>query len=118
MAQFAENTRKWLESIIRQRKMLIRAGKSHKSADSLLALDKIDRLLKTYSYAEDRNMAVFIHQNYGNISTILPGKGSSCYIKKQCELKDIQLHATLIISEGIEFKQLSKPKTLSYELEF
>ncbi len=111
MPQFSTETRQWLEHAIRQRKLLMRINKSHKpAADMLTALDSLERMLKTYSYSEDLHMARFVHMNYANISAILPGAGSTCSIKRHCELNDIHLKAIMIIAEKIEFRQLQTKK--------
>jgi hypothetical protein len=111
MAKFSSDTRRWLEAVIRQRKLLIRLNKSQKpAADVLTALDQLDRMLKTYPYSQDLHMARFVHQNYSNISVVLPGAGSSCSNKRHSEFREIHLKAIQIIADQIEFKQLPTKK--------
>ena len=107
MALFATQTRKWLVSVIRQRKFLIRINKSHKPAAELnTAIETLERQLNAYRYENDLYMARFICQQLGNIETILPGSGSAACRKRQLEFNTIHYQSTLIISGSISFKQL------------
>lgn len=123
MGQFGINTRKWLESAIKQRKLLLRLNKSHKSQLEVeLAIKYLDELLGMYSYENDIYMARFIRQNIGWIESILPGSGSTGYHKKMTELKEIDKRSILLIEEHetqiMTRKQTTNPKTRQYEMEF
>jgi hypothetical protein len=99
MARFAVDTRRWLEAAIKQRRLLIRLGKSHKPAADL---HTVENLLNTYSYSNDLYMARFICQYKCEIENILPGAGSSSCRKRQMEFNDICYAAVMIISGNLE----------------
>lgn len=97
MAQFADETRTWLLTVIRQRKRLMIQNKSHKpEANVRMALDILDLMLKTYRYENDLHMARFVRQQLGNIAMILPGAGSTLRHKREREFTDIKKRALLI----------------------
>lgn len=102
MAQFASDTRRWLEAVIKQRKLLLKINKSHKPEhEVMMAIHNLETLLSTYSYSNDLYMARFICQNVDNIETLLPGSGSAACRKKQLEFNLIRYNATLIVgSQG------------------
>src|ERR1035437_6989745 len=120
MGQFGIETRKWLESAIKQRKYLLKNNKSHKSELEVeIAIKILDELLSMYSYKNDVYMARFIRQNLVWIENILPGSGATGYQKKLAELKEINKQAILLI-EGHEAqilirKQVTNPNTKQYE---
>ena len=123
MGQFGIETRKWLESAIKQRKYLLKNNKSHKSELEVeIAIKILDELLSMYSYKNDVYMARFIRQNLVWIENILPGSGATGYQKKLAELKEINKQAILLI-EGHEAqilirKQVTNPNTKQYEMVF
>jgi hypothetical protein len=112
MRQFASETRMWLESVIRQREMLMIINKSHKpQSDVQMALYRLVLHLNANPYALDLHMARFVRQFGNDIDTILPGKGSSCHESKQREWERIRKSALLI--------EESKPiKNTAYEIQF
>jgi hypothetical protein len=123
MGYFGIETRKWLESAIKQRKFLLKLNKSHKSQLEVeIAIKILDDLLNTYSYENDVYMARFIRLNIGWIENILPGSGATGYQKKMNELKEINRRAILLIeeyeSQMIFRKQAANSNTKQYEMEF
>lgn len=115
MGQFGIDTRRWLESAIKQRKLLLRVNKSHKlQAHVETALHTLLGQLECYTYARDEYMARFITQNIDRILTILPGKGSTCHQKRMNELADIYKKANRILAE----EPMQMIKTCQYEMEF
>jgi hypothetical protein len=101
MGQFGTETRKWLESAIKQRKLLLKLNKSHKSQLEVeLALQILDGLLGAYSYKNDVYMARFIRQNVGWIENILPGSGATGHQKRMDQLTEINKRAILIIDQS------------------
>ena len=65
--------RKLIESIIRQRQMLIKAGKSKKDqAQMQYAIDHLKALLNAYPYATGQKMAGFIIRNQDEIRSLIP----------------------------------------------
>ena len=107
MGQFGSETRRWLESAIKQRKLLMRLNKSHKpQAEVIKAIDALETQLKAYTYEVDLYMARFIRQHRENIEAILPGAGSACARKRNLEWNGISYQATQIIAGAIKFKQL------------
>jgi hypothetical protein len=130
MGQFGIETRKWLESAIKQRKLLLKLNKSHKPQMEVeVAIEILDGILSTYSYENDIHMARFIRQNIGRIENILPGSGATGYKKKMEQLAEINKRAILIIDQnppmnpprgGIKSAHLieTSTKTNQYEMEF
>jgi hypothetical protein len=113
MARFAVDARRWLEAVIKQRRLLIRLGKSHKPAADM---HTVETMLKAYSYSNDLYMARFICQYKGEIENILPGAGSSCSLKRQLEFNDIHYQAVLIIaSASASVSARRKPELTSSE---
>jgi hypothetical protein len=111
MAQFAIDTRRWLEAAIKQRKLIIRLGKSHKPAADM---HTVETMLKAYSYSNDLYMARFICQYRAEIENIIPGAGSSCSLKKQLEFNDIYYQAVMIIAAA-SLPAHRKPELISSE---
>jgi len=106
MAEFAVKTRKWLLSVIRQRKVLIRLNKSYKpSVETLKAIWRLDLQLGYYTYENDLYMARFIRQYGQFIEAVLPGRGSSCYERRQLEWSDIRKKAALIEAINVETRK-------------
>jgi hypothetical protein len=123
MGQFGIDTRKWLESAIKQRKLLLKLNKSHKSQLEIeLAISILDDLLGTYSYENDVYMARFIRQNIGSIEIILPGSGATGYKKKMEQLSEINKRAILILesypTQDSRLKTKTNLNTAQYEMEF
>jgi hypothetical protein len=117
MGQFGTDTRKWLLSAIKQRKLLLKTNRSHKSELHVeMALDLLDNLLSAYSYENDLFMARFINQHSDDISILLPGKGSTSFEKKHKEFVGIVKQAILI--EDIETSSRVRPKQKITEYEF
>lgn len=107
MAQFATETRLWLEAVIKQRKVLLRMGKSFKpEAEVRESVSVLEQLLGAYRYENDLHMARFIRQNTRHIDNILPGSGSTCARKKNLEFNDINYKAVQIIAGSISFRKL------------
>lgn len=122
MGQFGIETRKWLESAIKQRKMLIRNGYSHKPQHEVnSALSVLGSLLEVYSYREDRDMAKFIRNHIIEIETILPGEGSTNFEKKKRELHVINMKALSVIenTEALRTKLnlIKSTKSKQYEMD-
>lgn len=123
MGQFGTETRKWLESAIKQRKLLLKLNKSHKSQLEVeIAIEILNGLLSSYSYENDIYMARFIRQNIGWIENILPGSGATGHQKRADQLSEINKRAILIIEgaaaqrhNGATVKNLN---TKQYEMEF
>lgn len=106
MAVFGTNTRKWLLSVIRQRKALIRLNRSYKSPDDTIrAIEKLDLQLSCYTYENDLYMARFIRQYGFFIDQILPGHGSSCYERRRLEWSEIRKKAALIEAVNMQSKK-------------
>lgn len=98
MGQYGINTRRWLEITIKQRKLLVNSGRSHKPQNEVIkALRDIELILGTYSFQNDLYMARFIRQHLRDIETIIPGKGSTSREKRERELQEINKAAILII---------------------
>jgi hypothetical protein len=122
MGQFGTDTRRWLLSAIKQRKLLLKLNKSHKSQLEVeISIKILDDLLSTYSYENDIYMARFIRQNIGWIENILPGTGATGHQKRMNELTEINKHAILLLEmlrdQNSEFRDIN-PKTRQYEMEF
>jgi hypothetical protein len=116
MAQFGIETSKWLLSVIKQRKLLLKTNKNHKPQLHVeMALALLERLLNTYSYENDLYMARFINQNAGDISILLPGKGATGYDKKHSELQAIIRTAVAILDKQNPVSY-QKSKAGQYEL--
>jgi hypothetical protein len=119
MGQFGISTRKWLLSAIKQRKLLLKTNRSHKSELHVeIALDLLDNLLSAYSYENDLYMARFINQNSSDIRILLPGKGSSSFEKKQREFTSIIKQSILIADKDKSIKIPKKQNSTEYELSF
>jgi hypothetical protein len=123
MGQFGIETRKWLMSAIKQRKLLLRLNKSYKSKIEVeLAVEILDGILSTYSYENDIHMARFIRQNIGRIENILPGSGATGYKKKMEQLAEINKHAILILeghtTQDARHTEKTNQNTKQYEMEF
>lgn len=104
MGQFGTDTRRWLESAIKQRKLLLKINKSHKSQLEVeLAIKLLDDLLSVYTYENDVYMARFIRQNIGWIENILPGSGATGHQKRMNELAEINKRAILISEQTPPF---------------
>ena len=97
MGQFSDETKHWLHSVIKQRKVLIRLNQSHISqAKAETAIGNLETQLNAYPYDHDVYMARLIRQHVQDIDTILPGSGSTCHEKRQREFADIRKRAILI----------------------
>lgn len=120
MAQFASDTRRWLEAAIKQRKLILRMNKCHKPvAEVLTALELLEKMLNAYFYSNDLFMARFICQYRDQVEIILPGEGSTSCRKKQLEFNDIHYNAVLIINaQGTELRAKGKTKTYVHETFF
>jgi hypothetical protein len=117
MGQFGINTRKWLLSVIKQRKLLLKTHRSHKSELHVeIALELLDDLLSAYSYENDLYMARFINQNASDIGVLLPGKGSTAFEKKHREFDSIRKQAILIADKEPLAVRVSKQRSQQYEL--
>jgi hypothetical protein len=104
MGQFATETRHWLESAIKQRKLLLRINKSHKSQPEIeTAIDTLKRQLDSYPFENDLFIARFFCSNVQSIERILPGFGSSSHEKRMLEfnaLNKLSIEITLNQSAG------------------
>jgi hypothetical protein len=113
MGQFATETRHWLESTIKQRKLLLKINKSHKpQTETETAIDILQRLLSSYSYENDLFMARFFCNNVQSIEKILPGFGSSSHEKRMLEftaLNKRSLEITLSQSANSKALMLTHP---------
>lgn len=98
MAQFSNETRTWLKSLIRQRKQLIRLNKNRKPVYAMeIAIEHLEKMLGAYSYDNDVNMAIFIEQNSAHINSILPGRESSSHESRLREYREISRKAFQIL---------------------
>jgi len=118
MKQFGIETRQWLLSVIKQRKLLLLRKESHKPELHVeIALKMLEDLLSSYSYSNPLYMARFINQYTGDISVLLPGKGSTCYEKRKKEFNEICRKAILIQEEaqgtGLRAQVKKNPSTTS-----
>jgi hypothetical protein len=114
MAEYSDNTRCWLKSVIGQRKMLIRRNASHiDMARALVAINDLEKLLACYSYSNDLFMARFLRQQSQNIEFLLPGKGSSCHERRLTEWNMIKKTAILIAEEQTPKQNIYEPTTES-----
>jgi hypothetical protein len=104
MGQFATETRTWLESTIKQRKLLLRLNKSHKpQAEIETAIDSLKKQLDCYTFESDLFMARFFNNNVQSIEKILPGFGSSSHEKRMLEftaLNKLAIEITLNQTAG------------------
>ena len=97
MGQFGTETRKWLLSAVKQRRLLLKTDRSHKPRVHVeMALDLLDRQLTAYTFENDQHMSKFILRNADDITLLLPGKGSSSYEKKHREFEHIRRQAILL----------------------
>jgi hypothetical protein len=121
MGKFSDKTKKWLRSIIKQRKLLIHRNASHKDqAVAAVAIYSLESLLNCYPYENDVYMARFIRQYSTAIENILPGKGSTCYEKRMKEFSEIKKQALMLeakLSDCIN-KVISNKKIENYEMAF
>lgn len=119
MGQFGIETRRWLESIIKQRKWLLHTNHNHKPQHEVTkALYELEILLGTYTYENDLHMARFIAQKLQNIETIIPGSGATCHAKRMRELSEINKKAILIMKgqhESVNRQQAEIQKTIQYD---
>jgi hypothetical protein len=99
MNQFGITTRRWLLSVIRQRKLLLDIGKSRlRNYDQCIrSIDRLELYLGTFSYSDPVNMARFIRMNKGHIMILLPGIGSSLHEKRKKEFEEICIEAETIM---------------------
>lgn len=110
MEQFAIDVRRWLEKIVKQRKLMVKLNCSHKpSPDIIRALERIENELSFYSYEKDLYMARFFQRLKNNIITILPGKGSTSMEKRREEFDNFNKRSIAIIAEKIKFRKLETP---------
>jgi hypothetical protein len=88
---YGTETRRWLLSVIRQRKFLLEIGKSKLPSGEHIkdTIARLELYLGMFSYSNPVNMARFINQHKGEIYILLPGKGSSNYEKRRKEYEDI-----------------------------
>jgi hypothetical protein len=106
MGQFAIETRRWLEKIIKQRKTMLRINCSHKPvSDIARALYRLEVQLSFYSYENDLYMARFIQQFKPDIEIILPGEGSTAMEKRRTEFTEINKRSISIIAGNIISKR-------------
>jgi hypothetical protein len=121
MENFTSETKKWLQSVIKQRKFLMRKNVSHvNQAIAMAAIDRLDTQLSCYPYTNEVYMAKFIIQYSGDILAILPGKGSACFEKKHREFDEIKKRALCIdgrFSTAVT-RCGNKQKTEQYEMAF
>jgi hypothetical protein len=116
MGQFGIETRKWLESAIKQRKLLLKLNKSHKPhTDVEMAISQVDGLLKTYTFENDLYMARFIQQYLRSLEIIIPGKGSAAHVKRDRELTSINKRAIEILLENSS--KILTHKNKQYEMD-
>jgi hypothetical protein len=97
MGTFSINTKPWLRSIIAQRRLLIRLNRSHLDrGETERAIDRLETQLNAYPYNDDLYLARFVNAHAAYIEKILPGAGSSCYLKRQREWNQVKVSAILI----------------------
>jgi hypothetical protein len=123
MAQYAIETRHWLESAIKQRKLLLKTNHSRKSGPEVeVSVQVLDTLLKTWQYSNDVYMARFITQNISSIEIILPGSGATSHAKRMRELDQINKQAIQILDGATAQRRngitVETPNTKQYEMEF
>lgn len=107
MSSFSTDSRLWLKSVIAQRRLILRTGKSLKDRPKVeQALNDLNNNLNAYSYENEEHMARFLIRHHDNILKVLPGYGSTNYSKRLGEFINIQRKANQILN----------PITKMYEL--
>jgi len=98
MSEFSNKTREWLLSVIRQRKLLMKNGRSKVNEQAAReAIRDLELYLGAYSYANPYHMARFINGHKSQIQAILPGEGSPSHEKRHKEFEAYcRIAATLI----------------------
>ena len=100
MGTFVNDTKQWLRSVIRQRKVLITINRSRiDNGSALVAINTLETLLNCYPYENEIYLARFVRQQQGNIELLLPGTGSTMKEKRELEWKEIRTRATGILEK-------------------
>jgi hypothetical protein len=90
--------RSWILSVIRQRKALIRMGKSRADNGEMnRIIDYLTLHLNYYAFNNEQKIAGFFLRNQDKIGILLPGKGSNSY-----EIRAEQYKRYLILTKNIK----------------
>lgn len=101
MSEFSKKTREWLLSVIRQRKLLLKTGRSKvNEVIAGQAINDLETYLGAYSYANPFHMARFINGHKNQIQAILPGEGAPAHEKRRKEFEALCRIAAALIREG------------------
>ena len=72
--QFHSQAREYIEQLIRQRKFLIKSGRSQANPGFMNScMDELDKYMKAYKYETDQQMSVFWVRHSDLIFAIIPG---------------------------------------------
>ncbi len=67
---------RFINSVIRQRKLILKKGKSHKEASVMNGIiEELERYLNFYEYNSNEKMAKFFDRQSDNIYLLIPGVG-------------------------------------------
>lgn len=107
MSKFSKDTRLWLKTVIAQRRLMLKTGKSLKDKAKVeQSLNELYKHLMAYAYENEEHMARFVIRHHDNILNILPGHGSTNYTKRLGEFINLQRKANQILN----------PIIMAYEL--
>ena len=75
--QFHIQSRDFIEQLIRQRRYLIRSGRSKADTGYMNScMEELDKYLKAYPYNTDQTMSVFWVRHSDSIFAIIPGRNA------------------------------------------
>ena len=107
---YSNETRKWLKSVIAQRRLILKQGRNRKDHLHVeKALNTLYQSLCSYGYTNPVHMARFVLQRRDDILTILPGYGSTNYRMRLAQYFDVVKKASDIINPV---------KIIEYEIAF
>ena len=73
--QFHAQAREYIEQLIRQRRFLIKSGRSQANPGYMdSCLEELDKYMKAYKYDSDQQMSVFWVRHSDLIYAIIPGR--------------------------------------------
>jgi hypothetical protein len=102
--------RNWILSVIKQRKAIMRMGKSRADAYRMNQdLDYLQRHLDYYPFDDDNKIAGFFQRNQDKIHFLLPGIGSASYESRMEKFRNyLELTKTINENENLSNWAVSK----------
>ena len=113
---FHTELRTWIQSVIRQRKALIRMGKSKADAITMCeAIEYLEKQLNYYKFNDNRKISGFFQRNQSRILSLIPGPGATSHeIRMQQFLRYQKITKTLQDNENFYYRSFPTVRERSF----